>query len=132
MSRALGWRGRLFVGSLLALTGAVVALSVVVWRGRALTHRRLERMLEGSRQHALELSWEDSPRGTAQLAVGLVAERSHPFDPEREAVDAWGHPFRVKQNDPDGALYYSCGPNGIDEQGEGDDIGVYGTYESMR
>jgi general secretion pathway protein G len=42
---------------------------------------------------------------------------------DKVPVDPWGHPYVYKPN-PDGSGYeiYSCGPNGQDEGGGGDDI----------
>ena len=38
-----------------------------------------------------------------------------------KAFDCWGHPFRIKVKDGIPEIW-SCGPNGIDESGSGDDI----------
>jgi hypothetical protein len=37
-------------------------------------------------------------------------------------VDGWGRPFVYEMHDPQHAMIRSVGPNGVDENGEGDDI----------
>lgn len=52
-------------------------------------------------------------------AVSIEVEPSSVRD--NEVIDAWGNPLRVRAES--GKLWFwSCGPNGIDEHGTGDDI----------
>jgi len=76
------------------------------------------------------------PRGTfgviCQLLQGKSIEGQNPkhldyitvedqeVNSKGEILDPWGHPYRVIVEQ--GLHVYSCGPNGLDEHGKGDDI----------
>ncbi len=54
--------------------------------------------------------------------AGDIESSSYPLNEKGELIDSWGNPYVFKRiNDFEYSLY-SCGPNGKDEKGEGDDI----------
>ena len=77
------------------------------------------------------------PHGTygtiCQLLIGKSVEGQNPkhldyiavedqeVNSKGELLDPWGHPYRIIVDK--GLHVYSCGPNGIDDHGQGDDIG---------
>lgn len=64
---------------------------------------------------AVYYSIGDGSLTTTTSPLGVVEGRpNHP--------DPWGNPFRGKVSSSEPGFFYSAGPNGIDEDGRGDDI----------
>lgn len=64
---------------------------------------------------AVYYSITDESLTTTVSATGVVESRPHHLDP-------WGNPFLGSVSSASPNLFYSAGPNGIDEGGGGDDV----------
>ena len=53
---------------------------------------------------------------------GYIELSSYPLNEKGELIDPWGNPYVFSQVSEYEYLLYSCGPNGKDEKGEGDDV----------
>jgi hypothetical protein len=62
----------------------------------------------------------ETVNGQNPKKLDYVAAQPHEVDGSGEFIDPWGEPYRMSVDH--GARVYSCGPNRIDEHGDGDDI----------
>ena len=62
----------------------------------------------------------ESIAGQNPHRLDYVEAARYEINADGEFVDPWGTAYRVSTNP--GSRVYSCGPNRIDEQGQGDDI----------
>ena len=144
-------RPRLGVPARFAITfGALLALSLVVAVGAVLHREGVERRKRAATRRVLESFAEDIREfgDPPQLSSGDLtdlplprAEISLPAHPRRKAgplagatikfgepntrADGWGNLIRYRCPGPihtHGWDVWSCGPNGIDEHGSGDDL----------
>jgi type II secretory pathway pseudopilin PulG len=73
------------------------------------THGEICRMLRG-----------ESINGQNPKKLDYIEAQPYEVNASGEFVDPWGEPYRFSIGPK--VRVYSCGPNHIDEQGEGDDI----------
>jgi hypothetical protein len=132
--RVLSRRARtvLAVGVVVAIGLVAVVVVVVARRERVeRTRRLLESLRENGPKRANERHrlWGEIRRRTRRPVGILVGPRTgrqsgDGFD-AASARDAWGTPIRLQAPGPvhgGGWDIWSCGPNGVDEKGGGDDI----------
>ena len=65
------------------------------------------------------------PPGCAQFVRALRVSFEFPMEqvsPAGELLDRWGRPCIWEHPAPGAGRLYSCGPNGRDERGKGDDV----------
>jgi len=55
-------------------------------------------------------------------SAGDIESSSYPLNEKGELIDPWGNPYVYKRVNNYEYRLYSCGPNGKDENGEGDDV----------
>jgi len=73
--------------------------------------------------------YPESGNSNLVKAIHLGNIRYPGFTPERlnasgEWLDPWNRPYVYERLEPGGFRLYSIGPNGIDEGGKGDDLGI--------
>lgn len=64
----------------------------------------------------------ESVDGQNLKRLDYISAEGQEVNPKGEFLDPWGNPYRILFEQ--GAHVYSCGPNGKDEKGQGDDIGT--------
>ena len=62
----------------------------------------------------------ETVNGQNPKKLDYLKAQPHELNESGEFIDPWGQPYRMSVNGT--ARVYSCGPNRIDEHGEGDDI----------
>ena len=140
---------------LLAIAGSLLAWHFYpIWSGSAAAAKTAARQaVQGPLRNGIQAIESWSARDTASFAAALVDGKTY-LGPELYAVmqsvrpdertaavlehgramtDKWGQPLRFQFTAPVGTngdwevLAWSCGPNGIDEHGQGDDVAVCDT-----
>lgn len=124
----------LLVLVILVILGSIVGVSINASRKKALANSALVQLksLKGPLESFnLDIgSYPSTQQGLQSLRVAPAdlanpAKWSGPYTEGDIASDPWGNPY---QYEGAGAQYriWSFGPNGVDEQGAGDDISVAG------
>ena len=62
----------------------------------------------------------ESVEGQNVKHLDYIEAQGQEVNDKGEFLDPWGHPYRISFNKK--LQVYSCGPNGVDERGAGDDI----------
>lgn len=75
---------------------------------------------KGTRAEICRMLAGESVNGQNPKQLDYIEARPHEVNGLREFVDPWGEPYRLSVEPRVRA--YSCGPNRVDEHGEGDDI----------
>jgi type II secretory pathway pseudopilin PulG len=74
----------------------------------------------GTRGEICRMLRGETVNGQNPRKLDYVEAQPHELNGLGEFIDPWGEPYRMSVDH--GARVYSCGPNRIDEHGQGDDI----------
>ncbi len=128
--RKLGLVGKAIVGLMVAGTVAFSVWTALVLRAKAIEHAKIQ---EERRQLEFTMRATDenvaNGKGPMPLEDGKIdpTGRSAILTHPKGFVDVWGHPVYYRCPGPvhkNGWDLISCGPNGVFENGAGDDIVV--------
>jgi hypothetical protein len=112
---------RLLAGALLVFAGLGASQS-----RRLVTMIRLRDAGPGDRYCLQGLPDADGALCLRRVVAGPLIRCEHGPDipPSVVVLDGWGRPIRAAVPGLNGASWtlWSCGPNGVDERGEGDDL----------
>lgn len=115
----------LVLGILLGI--GVRAYQTVHLRGERDRSRHLLGILRSSTE-IYRCSFGEYPRPTHQIVDGPYLQALSQFGPNIVAlkdgvvVDTWGNPVHVRLSESGRPIFWSDGPNGMDESGGGDDV----------
>ncbi len=108
-----------------AVVGCFMGLAVLVVVGFFVALRA--KRIEEERRQSIPQSVADNRKGLLSATEHGEDEQVDAFFAGKLALDGWGHPIIYRCPGPvhrRGFDFYSCGPNGKDDQGTFDDIVV--------